>query len=891
MNYYIHKFLKEHFLYENEDAYNYIINYCMKCYNQPKKISELIILGLSKVYMDYYAKDLSVPFKTICEGIEAFIGEVNQETVNNNRFKKEKISDIQIKNFKGFGCVSKEDNGIRICLHNNKNIFFGSNGSGKTSFCEALEYKLTGNIKEAKKRGIKEKQYFKRADGEKEVINISFNTEGLSLIDITEYEKSEFNKCFIEKNRINEFALLRGHKDTGVKANDVTARLLGFELFDDFKSKFVSDKQFKTRVESLLKKKSIQDLRDLNNLNTSYIEQYKNNKEKINKKEYQNLLKIDHYITERETFLEVIKSKIRCNNHKKYVKKDVYIWLWKLRLNLRRLERINKKLGDKSKELDLSELYKAIIKLKENTDVNICPACKTPVTKTVENPFDYSDKEIIKLKEISILKDKKKEITLSLTTSYWEVVIEFKRNYEYSSLKSKSLSSIEIEQILEIFNSINDEDERLKILSNILTEDKTIINDYLQVLEVEVNKDSSVDKLKKLIVRKQNDLAMNKKKNTLEISKYRNLYIQQKDLFLKLSRYKEKKQKLKKVITKDEKYNIFLNELIICYGTFIKDLSHYILKEQNELILKIRDRILGYYNEVNRGDSQDEKIKNINFKEESDKTYTIELERNDGWKNAGVILSEGHLRVLGLSIILSIAESSSTPFIIFDDVVNAIDSEHRANIIEMFFSNRYLKKTQLIVTTHDRLFWERFCNTYSSKINKKGIGKISSCFKYQNNSVHYIPYTISYEDKINEALKFYDIRQALVYLRIWFESICFEYCKRKEEKLEGYFSTKQHEKPTHLIVSITAVYDKIIKRRFNESKHLKIITENLNWNFLNQEHHSFDENIFNISHSTTSNEVQKIFDALKGFHEEVNDSFVVTGLIEPNVVISETTNK
>lgn len=875
MNYYIEKFIKEHNKEHNKDGYIYIMNYCVKYFDDPRRISEIIISDLNKVYDRHYKKDLPVPFKKMDENIKKFISVENDEKISKNRFENQIISNIQINNFKGFKCVSQGDSGTYIELHNKKNIFFGANGSGKTSFCEALEYKLTGSIKEAKKRGIKDKEYIENSSGGKETISVNFKTSGLLLADISEYERSEFNKCFIEKNRINEFALLRGHKDTGVKANDVTARLLGFEVFDDFKSKFVQAKQFETRINNLFAKKSTQELKDLYTRNETYISQYNTNINKINKNEYHSLLNKEQEVLINTYILDKVNSRIKHNNHKAYFKKDVLSWLWKLKLNFRRLDIIDSKLNDKSKELDLSELYKAVIKLKGNTDESICPACKTPLLNTIENPFDYANREILKLKEISLLKERKETISTLLATSYWEKVINFKRDYEYSFKRYKQLEDTELTIIIKKFDSVNDKVERLKILSNLFLVDNTIILSYLKKLNIEYNKDLRIDKIRNIIIKKQKELQEQYNYIAVEKSKYSTVFEQQKDLFLKISLYKKNSKKITKDVEQDKKYNEFLKDLVTSYAIFLEDLKIYIHKEQNELICKIKDRILGYYNIINKGDSHDEKILEIDFEEQSDKTYTIKLRRKDGWKKAGVILSEGHLRVLGLSIILSIAESSNIPFIVFDDVVNAIDSEHRANIIEMMFCNEYLNKTQLIVTTHDRLFWERFCNIYSTRINKLEKENVSACFKYSDNSIHYIRYSVSYEEKIANALEFHDIKQALVYLRIWFESICFDYCKRKGEKIEGKFSQTEKQNPTYLIVSIAKVYDTIIKKKFNKSKNLKIILEKLNWNFLNQEHHSFDENIFNVNHSTTSNEVQEIFDALKQFQQEVNESFVV----------------
>jgi len=53
------------------------------------------------------------------------------------------------------------------------------------------------------------------------------------------------------------------------------------------------------------------------------------------------------------------------------------------------------------------------------------------------------------------------------------------------------------------------------------------------------------------------------------------------------------------------------------------------------------------------------------------------------------------------------------PFMIFDDVVNAIDIEHRSNIIGILHTDTFLSSKQMILTTHDRLFWEKFCNSFA----------------------------------------------------------------------------------------------------------------------------------------------------------------------------------
>ncbi len=72
--------------------------------------------------------------------------------------------------------------------------------------------------------------------------------------------------------------------------------------------------------------------------------------------------------------------------------------------------------------------------------------------------------------------------------------------------------------------------------------------------------------------------------------------------------------------------------------------------------------------------------------------------------DALLILSEGHIKILGLSLLLSKVVNENLGFIIFDDIVNAIDDEHRDGIAELLLKNHELKDKQHIITCHGEMF-------------------------------------------------------------------------------------------------------------------------------------------------------------------------------------------
>jgi len=870
VNYFIRKFINENIKEENEDTYNLLLTFCIKKFDSEKRISEYIIDDLSRIFNEYFEKDISMPFDKIKQSIVDFKNSDETHLKLENRFGCEYIRYIQISNFKGFQSSIKGDLGTRINFHNKKNIFYGANGSGKTSFCEALEYKLTGSIKEAKRRGIREKEYFERKDKGVERIEIGLKDEQLILDKLTEFEISEFNKCFIEKNRINEFALLRGHKETAVKPTDVTARLLGFEVFDDFKSKFVQPTSFKSRVEKSKVYDSYYKLKDLKIKNESREEDYKSITLEI-KNFHQNTLK-EEALDLSIWCLNAAKEKLKRYELIEYKKDDVKKWLWHLLLNGKRLNRINSLISTQATKLDFKSLYTTIISIGDKINRNTCPACKTPIEFVTVNPFENAEKELNELKELNYIQLSKDKLIDKLLNDFWTKLNDFIYNYKTLKRINLGLQNEMFESIEKRIASSTTFADKLSVLLSLNEYADDELKKYLERYSIEFTKSKRIDNLNLKI----NDIIKDKQ-SQLDIytdnrTRFRHSKEIQKNLFEDIYAFKKSSKILNKKILQEKAFAKFIDELIVNYNSLISNIDSYLLKEQSELITQIKGRILGYYKEINKGDSENEIIQEIEFNQQNDKTYSIDLKRNDGWKKASVILSEGHVRSLGLSIILSIAESANLPFIVFDDVVNAIDSEHRANIIDMMFANKFLKKTQLIVTTHDRLFWERFCNTYSSRVNKRELSSISFCFKYQNQGIIYVPYQISFEEKIKEALSYSDIRQALVYLRIWFETICFNYCKTTEKTITGHFSQDNSEKPTHLVVSLTKVYNEIITPSFSSSISLKVVQEKLNWKFLNQEHHSFDENIFNVTHSTTSSEIEDIFEAVKNFEQEVYES-------------------
>jgi DNA sulfur modification protein DndD len=355
--------------------------------------------------------------------------------------------------------------------------------------------------------------------------------------------------------------------------------------------------------------------------------------------------------------------------------------------------------------------------------------------------------------------------------------------------------------------------------------------------------------------------------------------------------------------------NDFLKECASAYASVHKHFLAFKHDLERKRTEAIQLRIAHYYRQINAGDSEAESVDavSVQIPDDTNQKYGLVLKYRDGnERNAMHVLSEGHLRALGLAIMLAIAEKYSLPFLIFDDAVNAIDSDHRANIIEMMFTDDYLSRTQLLVTTHDRLFWERFCLELGRQMNgEDNMSGASFVVKYPacgTGSV-FSQYNVDFEQKITVALDHFDLRQAMIYLRIWLETEILRYIGGlKGQILVGRLHQSRKYRGNALEPNITEIFSKMSKFITESNGNRPPFEQSVRdaWSFLqqkliddvlNQDNHAYSESLLNVTHSKTSNEVQEIFEKVKMVVEGLKKSTKAsTGAISIATLAASTAN-
>ncbi|MBX8837529.1 AAA family ATPase [Enterobacter sp. Y17] len=808
--------------------------------------------------------------------------------VQGRRVSNRKIKYLQVSNFRGFGQLSDEDMGVRFNFNISNNIFFAPNGGGKSSLCEALEFQTTGDIKEAGRRKTALKNYIKR-NGKPSITLHDYNNKP-----ILPTSDCKFN--FIDRNRLQEFSLL-GSSDTKFQERDVLAALVGLEDYDTFLSTLVAPKSFNaqsfvsvdysSKLTSLnldlqryrkASKDNYDDLQEiklkiLNELGINYEKLCERYRDDVARTKFPHIKRYHAILTEKKSQLKKGISSIEIP-----LEKSTKILLSLIKV-IERKERIEAGLEEIAFNEKTIELHRISKLLLEEEAHDACPLCNTPIEKVSINPLQHSIDILVSFTNVTSLQKRLKKHN-SYIVKLTNVILETLRSFLISPINT--LVDCDFVTLSDISNNLaqmNDDGlkKNLRYLHESLINCTSIASYNEKTIQHNLIVSDITESLKKI------DTKINKISNSIaNITNYIAIY--KSKIQNKAEKHKAFDTLLNQIqstsvkLLEENARNNFFRGLNVEYAEFYRQAYEYKRNKEAQILSGIEGSIVDYYNEINKHDDDSEKLDGISFVfESSQQSYRVQLNIQNEQVDAFVRLSEGHLKSLGLSILLALAKKKNSQFIVFDDVVNAIDTEHRSNIINTFLTDPYIKKTQKIITTHDKLFWELYSNRQRSLGNGEFKSFVLNCYPH---GIHYEEKDISFEGKITESLECYDIRQALIYCRIWFESLASQHCVDSGLSVTASFTSRDFQKPNMIKISLEKMYAVLIESLGARLENVNYIKSNfLSWASQNQEHHAFSEHNYNIVHSKTSQEIQMIFDSIRRFEIQLSPQKKLASLV------------
>lgn len=633
--------------------------------------------------------------------------------------KKEEIMQIsQLKSlsvgpFRGFARQEVFDLASRLVL------IYGPNGTGKSSFCEALEYGLLGNVINVEnKRFRNHDEYLKNAYVNQFIPpNITAVDERGNEIAVTPNE-TVYRFCFVEKNRIDNFSLIAAQAPA--KQTELISTLFGLESFTEFVHNFTAEIDGKyidlvgEKARLLTQKRQALSGADLQiQTNTSELQKIKLEEQEL-ASHYQEGITFCQMAFElagneeipgaiRQLEIELQQPTLGKSN---LTRRALETLSNDITVDIVKLEAMYQELSAVSQQLSFIQLYEAISQV-QLSNPEVCPACKTPLSQVTINPFTYAGVELQKLQKLASIQKTAQQLDQNIQQSLFNL----------SQIVNTCLKHYPQNNPLEGYQLDNSAQFNTEWWHSLLHNrfDGIFILQHLtsQVGQLE-DEDQKIDQTEQLRIVKQADL------NQLRDFS-RQITILQTRKEIANTAVTSAQQLINNFDTENaqlitdveaEKILILENQDISsAYTYFVGKLNTYCNDLPEMLVADLGEMVTRFYNDFNRNDSDSELLANVKLPLTQNQRLEIAFQNAPTkFYDALHILSEGHIRCLGLAILLSKNLKENAPLLIFDDPVNAIDDEHRESIRKTLFEDQYFATKQVLLTCHGEEFFKDICN-------------------------------------------------------------------------------------------------------------------------------------------------------------------------------------
>ncbi|MFL2043626.1 ATP-binding protein [Weissella hellenica] len=640
-------------------------------------------------------------------------------------------------------------------------FIYGANGTGKSSLVDALEYALSGNIQESS---------FKRIDVNEYIQNIFTKSEKqLELKGITDKGKEtkiranneKYSFAIIERNRIDNFSRLSA-ESINIKKSRLAA-LVGLDTWLKFVSDFSQnidkyiDDLLLPMYETGLKLNSDQ----LDKLNEQLIDAttqaqiYEKKVKEITEK--YSLNKDSDFKSQLNTIYDKKIKENEKTNKIKNIPQNIFsdfIKAYKSYFEtLNKIKNKTSKLVDYKDALSLTELANAVL-LKEEAYPNTCPACLSPIYDDEDNllvqvnPYDRSleiKSKFLSAEELERSLQTDRKCLQKASLILLPILLNLKNIFDDNNI---DLNSNFDDNNIDLNSKIQ---ENIVLLQNnhISTKIMELNTCEIELMNQEIKKiQDQYSNSQQTIIQKQKEIAeLNTDQGQLEsISQFLfNEHNKIKNIKVKISTQKGYIKSIRSKQSKNSKNNELLQKYKSAYIELVKKIKEFTTKLTSKSLSNINDDTKIIYNKINKYDDSQELLENLTVPKSDEDVITISFKKNKTISvNALDVLSEGHIRVLGLSLLLAKAVEDKQSFIIFDDVVNAIDDDHRRAIAELI-TNEYdmFSDLQWIITTHGQQFAKQLASyaglnkkqvihEITFKTNKGNSGDVLSIDKSQN---------------------------------------------------------------------------------------------------------------------------------------------------------------
>jgi DNA sulfur modification protein DndD len=626
------------------------------------------------------------------------------------------LKSLSVGPFRGFAKQEIFDLSSKLVL------IYGPNGSGKSSFCEALEYALLENVAEAESKRFRNQQdYLKNAHTNTftvpELIGISEEGQEGPI----EAHEARYRFCFVEKNRIDSFSRIAAQ--VPARQTELISTLFGLEAFNEFARNFTTEIDDRYIDLEGIKAKHLNEKREALAGYKQQLESIPGELEKLDEEEqtlaaqYREDISFAQMVMElngdeenpgaiKSLETEIQKPTASKNNLTVNVLQDLKE---SVQTKITNFTAKQQELMAASQQVSFKQLFEAVSQVQKSSPEH-CPACKTPITQAVVNPYTYADEELKKLQHLVELEQTIKKLSEKIRhslTALSQIIntccARFPKDNHLLRYQIQSEESVNDDW----WHSLNQQREDGFIpLLELAAQVKQLENDDKATDQEMQQRSKKQSELTRLRVFAEEIVRLQTRKDTANKSK-------------------EKAKKTIETFDSDnskliadvehEKVFIARNKRIADgYMTFVDKLNSYKDSLPAQLIEDLGEKVVSLYNAFNRNDSIDEHLSAIRLPLAQNQRLEISFQNDPTtFFDALHVLSEGHIRCIGLAILLAKNLKENCSILIFDDPVNAIDDDHRESIRKTLFEDSFFNGKQIILTCHGEEFFKDIQNLLS----------------------------------------------------------------------------------------------------------------------------------------------------------------------------------
>lgn len=591
-------------------------------------------------------------------------------------------------------------------------LVYGANGTGKSSFFEALEVAMLGSISEAQVKRLDQRVYCNNARLRRHLppMLLSRRAGGDEIVQPNE---EVYRFCFIEKNRLDDFARIAAR--TPGDQRQLIATLFGMEQFAEFVRGFNpsldQDLMLTGAQASQLSLRRLQ-LASSEEVIAAYPQRVAGIEEQERSlaqrmspgATYSNcvdwLLGTPHM----QGRLPYIRAQLDAappaihgvtKDRLGVLLTDSYrvqgLWLEASGL-----------LAARASDVSYAKLYEAVLALADGA--TSCPACGTGLTAVAQDPFAKARAGLEQLAQLAVLQQRESSLGAELNEAVRALWEEMRRVITVAlAVCPQDLQASGLPLLPPAFggNWLGEWlDGEQRAWNGILHIAEIIERSDTQALEVNAQRTVLVDERDRL------------DQNWLEVERLRTLRATA-DQELAASRqtvaqFDETNRELIEAAVREIPVIAEHHRVKTAYDVFLTEIHSYVAALPGVLLQGMGEQTRNLYNAFNRGDSPGDLLHALWLPVAENGRIEVEFVSEPGMRyDALIVFSEGHIKCLGLAILLAKNIEQDCPLVIFDDVVNAIDDEHRDGIWRTFFEDGLLDGKQIILTSHAEEFLHR----------------------------------------------------------------------------------------------------------------------------------------------------------------------------------------